>query len=73
MTTNDQPTYFQNKSNPLTKLSGTNQSCKSSYTIPKEPLDERYGEHVKIEIMFLIQNKIYLWMKIINKKGGDQP
>lgn len=43
------PTYIKKiKSKPLTKSSRTKQSHKSSYTIPKGPLDERCGECAKI-------------------------
>ncbi len=40
--------YKKIKSKPLTKSSRTKQSHKSSYTIPKGPLDERCGECAKI-------------------------
>jgi hypothetical protein len=40
---------FQEKSKPLKKLLRTKQFDKSSYTIPKGPLDERCGERVKVK------------------------
>ncbi len=41
---------FPKKSKPLAELLGTNQSLKSSYTIPKGPPNERCGKSGKIEI-----------------------
>jgi len=62
--------HVTKKSKPLAESLGTKQSCKSSYTIPKGPLYEKRGEHVKTKIKFLsIQNKIFLWIKIVDKRG----
>jgi hypothetical protein len=44
---------FQEKSKPLKKLLRIKQFDKSSYTIPKGPLDERCGERVKVKKMLL--------------------
>jgi len=43
------PHISKANSNPIIESSGTKQSYKSSYTIPKGSLDERHGEHVKIK------------------------
>jgi hypothetical protein len=55
------------------KSSRTKKSCKSSYTILERPPNERYGERVKVEIIFFYPKQNPSLDENRQQKGGNQP
>jgi hypothetical protein len=65
------PHNLKKRLKPLTKSSRTKQSYRSSYTIPKRPLEERHGERTKAETN-ASQFKITFISKWKSSKNGGR-
>jgi len=66
------PHASKKRSKALAKSSRTKQSCKSSYTIPKKPLEERCDKRAKAETnVFRFKVTSILGWKS-STKGGNQ-
>jgi hypothetical protein len=64
---------FQKKIKATTKIIKDKAILQKFITISKGPLDERYGEHVKIELVFSYPKQNLSLDENHQQKGGDQP